>query len=135
MLSLILSNLVTKIDANPKFLIPTILITAVNIVTMFYAILAIRPKVKSSPYSREKFMDNKINILFFGNFFTMELEEFEWAMKHLQGNRELLYNSLSKDLYFLGVVLAKKYRFLQIAYTIFMVGLLISTISFVWILI
>ena len=34
------------------------------------------------------------------------------------------------DIYFLGVVLAKKYRYLRIAYTIFMWGLILSVIAF-----
>ncbi len=132
MLSLILSNLTTKIDSNPEFLVPTILIIVVNLFTMFYAILAIRPNINSVPYSRENFLKNKVNILFFGNFNKMSIDEFEWGMNHLQENRELLYNSLSKDLYYLGGVLAKKYKYLKIAYTIFMVGLIISALAFIW---
>ncbi len=132
MLSLILSSLAPKIDTNPRLLIPTILIVTVNLVTMFFAIMATRPKVSSTPYTRELFLDSKVNILFFGNFYKMPLEEFEWGMKHLMEDRDLLYNSLSKDLYFLGSVLAKKYGFLQYAYIVFMGGLIISTLAFVW---
>jgi len=132
MLSLVISNLATKIDSNPEFLIPTIIIIAVNIVTMFFAILATRPKVSSAPYSRDNFLSNKVNILFFGNFYKMSIEEFEWGMNHLQGDRDLLYNSLSKDLYYLGSVLAKKYRFLQIAYAVFMGGLSVAAVAFIW---
>jgi hypothetical protein len=36
-----------------------------------------------------------------------------------------------KDLYFLGVVLEKKYRLLRITYNIFMIGIIISVIAFV----
>jgi len=132
MMSLILSSLAPKIDANPRLLIPTILIVVVNLITMFFAIMATRPKVSSTPYTRERFLDSKVNILFFGNFYKMPLEEFEWGMKHLMEDRDLLYNSLSKDLYFLGSVLAKKYEFLQYAYIVFMGGLIISTTAFVW---
>ena len=132
MMSLILSSLAPKIDANPRLLIPTILIVIVNLITMFFAIMATRPKVSSTPYTRERFLDSKVNILFFGNFYKMPLEEFEWGMKHLMEDRDLLYNSLSKDLYFLGSVLAKKYGFLQYAYFVFMGGLIISTMAFVW---
>jgi Family of unknown function (DUF5706) len=41
-----------------------------------------------------------------------------------------LYNSMIKDNYFLGIVLAKKYRYLRIAYNIFMFGLVLSMIAF-----
>lgn len=132
MLSLILSSLAPKIDSNPRLLIPTVMIIIVNLVTMMYAILATRPKVTSAPYTRESFLSNKVNILFFGNFYKMPLDEFEWGMKQLMENRDLLYGSLSKDLYFLGSVLAKKYRYLQHAYAIFMIGMIISTLGFVW---
>ncbi len=132
MLSLILSSLAPKIDSNERLLIPTIIIIAVNIITMFFAILATRPKVSSAPYTREKFLDNKLNILFFGNFYQMPLEEFEWGMKKLMEDRDLLYGSLSKDLYFLGSVLAKKYKYLQKAYVVFMGGLIIASIAFIW---
>lgn len=132
MLSLILSSLSSKIDTNARLLIPTIIIIVVNLITMFFSIMATRPKVSTSPYSREKFLANKVNILFFGNFYKMPLDEFEWGMKKLMDDRDLLYGSLAKDLYFLGAVLAKKYRYLQFAYAIFMGGLVIATIAFVW---
>ena len=135
MLSLIIANLATKIDSNPKLLIPTITIIIVNLITMFFAILATRPKVSSTPYSRENFLEGKINILFFGNFYKMPLPEFEWGMSQLMENRDLLYGSLSKDLYFLGIVLAKKYRYLQYGYAVFMVGLIIAALAFVWALV
>ena len=132
MLSLIISSLVTKLDSNPELLLPTMIIIVVNLVTMFFSILATRPKVSSAPYSREKFMDKKVNILFFGNFYKLPLAEFEWGMNELRVNRELLYSSLTKDLYFLGAVLAKKYRFLQIAYSVFMGGLVVAVVAFIW---
>jgi hypothetical protein len=34
------------------------------------------------------------------------------------------------DIYYLGVVLARKYRYLRIAYTVFMVGLIVAVIAF-----
>jgi hypothetical protein len=45
-------------------------------------------------------------------------------------DREYLYNSMIKDIYFLGVVLARKYKYLRISYTIFMWGLIIAVIAF-----
>jgi len=37
---------------------------------------------------------------------------------------------MSRDLYFLGIVLAKKYQYLIICYNIFMYGLIISMLAF-----
>ena len=64
-------------------------------------------------------------------FFKMPYEEFDWAMSEMVKDKEYLLSAMTKDLYFLGLVLARKYRLLRITYNIFMVGLVISVISFV----
>jgi hypothetical protein len=43
---------------------------------------------------------------------------------------EFLYSSMSRDLYFLGIVLARKYQHLSYCYNIFMYGLILSMLSF-----
>ena len=43
---------------------------------------------------------------------------------------DYLYRSIIKDIYFLGVVLGKKYRLLRLSYNIFMIGLIVSVIAF-----
>jgi HD superfamily phosphodiesterase len=131
MMSLIFSSLAPKIDSNPALLIPTVLVTVVCMITMVYSILSTRPKISKAPYTRDKLTSNKINLLFFGNFYDVPLDEFEWGISKLMRDRDLLYGSLTKDLYFLGVVLAKKYKYLHTAYNIFMYGLIICTIAFI----
>ena len=51
-------------------------------------------------------------------------------MKEMMKDADYLYSSLIKDIYFLGVVLGKKYRLLRISYTIFMFGFVLAVISF-----
>ena len=51
-------------------------------------------------------------------------------MEEMLGDRDYLYSSVVKDNYFLGLVLAKKYRYLRIAYNIFMWGLIVSILAF-----
>jgi hypothetical protein len=43
---------------------------------------------------------------------------------------DYLYGSLIKDIYYLGVVLGRKYKLLRIAYNIFMAGIVISVIAY-----
>jgi predicted metal-dependent HD superfamily phosphohydrolase len=132
MLSLVLSSLVPKVDSNPTLIIPTIITLVVCISTMYFSIMATRPKIiKVSEYSREMLMENKTNLLFFGNFEKIPLDEFEWAISEMMKNRDLLYGALIKDLYFLGGILARKYRFLYFGYNVFMIGLLVSAVSFI----
>jgi len=71
-----------------------------------------------------------VNLLFFGNFHKMKLDEFEWAMSEMMKDRDYLYSSLTKDLYFLGLVLNRKYNLLRLTYSVFLVGIIMSVISF-----
>ncbi len=98
---------------------------------MVFSILSTRPKVTSGKFSKEDISNKKVNLLFFGNFHKMALNDFENGMKDMMNDEDYLYNSLIKDLYFLGKVLDKKYKLLRIAYTIFMYGIIISVIAFV----
>jgi len=130
MLSIIFSTLVPKISTNLLLLVPTILTVLVCLTTMYYAILATRPKVSKSNFTREQLLQNKTNLLFFGNFHDISLDDFEWGMDTMMKDKDLVYGALKRDLYFLGLVLSKKYGFLRTCYNIFMVGMIISSISF-----
>jgi hypothetical protein len=93
-------------------------------------VLATRPNVTSGEFTKEDIKQKKFNLLFFGNFQKMKLEEFEWAMGEMMQDRDYLYSSMKKDLYFLGLVLHKKYKILRITYTIFLIGIIVSVIAF-----
>jgi hypothetical protein len=60
----------------------------------------------------------------------MELEDYQRAMNQMMKDGEYLYDSMIKDVYFLGIVLAKKYKYLRVSYTIFMWGLIIAVLAF-----
>lgn len=68
--------------------------------------------------------------MFFGNFHKMSLPDYDWGMTEMLNDKNYLYGSLIKDLYFLGVVLARKYKLLRIAYSIFMYGLILAMLVF-----
>jgi hypothetical protein len=95
-----------------------------------FAILATRPNISSGTFTKEDIENKKTNLLFFGNFHNMTLPDYDWAMEEMLKDRDYLYGSMVKDIYFLGVVLAKKYKFLRISYDIFMYGLIISMLAF-----
>jgi len=131
MLSIVVSSLAPKLDANPHLIVPTTMLIVVCMICIIMATLSTRPKVSSANYSDEKFLDSKFNILFFGNFMQLPIDKFEWGIGKLMSDERLLYSSLSKDLYYLGLVLGKKYRYLWICYNIFMIGLGITAIAFI----
>ncbi|MEL7377746.1 MAG: Pycsar system effector family protein, partial [Bacteroidota bacterium] len=67
-----------------------------------------------------------------GNFYNMDLDDFHYGMMEMIRDDEFLYSSMTRDLYYLGVVLAKKYRFLRMTYTIFLFGMIVSVLGFVF---
>ena len=94
--------------------------------------MSTRPKVTSGKFTDEDVKNKKVNLLFFGNFHKMSFDNFEEGMLDVMSDRDYLYKSLMKDLYFLGIVLDKKYKILRIAYNVFMTGIILSVISFVF---
>jgi predicted metal-dependent HD superfamily phosphohydrolase len=131
--SIALSSIIPKLDNvnNAHLLVPTFIMLMFCVASIIFAILSTRPKVTSGVFTRQDIEDRKVNLLFFGNFYKMPLEEYEWAINEMMKDNEYLYNSLIKDLYFLGLVLEKKYRLLRITYNIFMVGIIVSVVAFV----
>ncbi|MGY5354505.1 Pycsar system effector family protein [Wenyingzhuangia sp. IMCC45467] len=131
-LSLALANLFPKLDkvGNQYLIIPTIVFLLTAVTSIVFAILSTRPKVTSGTFTQEDVDNKKVNLLFFGNFHKVSLDMFNKSMFSLIDDREYLYKSLNKDLYFLGLVLAKKYKLLRLTYAIFMTGIVLSVISF-----
>ncbi|STD08078.1 Uncharacterised protein [Chryseobacterium carnipullorum] len=62
----------------------------------------------------------------------MIFNDYHTAMKDLIKDRDYIYDSMVKDLYFLGKVLDRKYKLLSITYKIFMAGIIISVLSFAY---
>ncbi|MEB8328619.1 DUF5706 domain-containing protein [Flavobacteriaceae bacterium KMM 6897] len=131
-ISLALSNLIPKLDnpSNEYLIYPTIIFVLFSVVSMVLAVLATRPNVTRGEFTKEDVNQRKVNLLFFGNFHKMGLKEYEWAINELIKDKEYIYSSLTKDLYFLGLVLNRKYKILRWTYTIFMIGMILSVIAF-----
>ena len=130
-LSVVVSVLVRKLENNEYLIVPTVLLVSVCLATMVFAILATRPNVSRGRFKREDIKNKRTNLLFFGNFHGMEIENYEWAMKEMMRDGDYLYGSMIKDIYYLGKVLGQKYKYLRISYNIFMFGFVIAILSFV----
>ncbi|WP_299885147.1 Pycsar system effector family protein [uncultured Lacinutrix sp.] len=131
-ISLVLSNLVSKLDnpTNDYLIWPTAIFALFTVISIVLSVLATRPNVTSGKFNKEDVANKKVNLLFFGNFHKMKLDEFEWAMNEMMQDRDYLYGSLTKDLYFLGLVLNRKYSLLRLTYSVFMIGIIVSVIAF-----
>lgn len=129
-LSVVISVLFRKLEEFPNLLIPTLMLVATCLITIVFAILATRPNISSGKFTREDIKEKRTNLLFFGNFHGMELNNYDWGMREMMKDADYLYGSLIKDIYFNGRVLARKYKLLRWSYSIFMFGFVASIIGF-----
>lgn len=131
-ISVCLSVLVPKLDAprNSHLIIPSFILLVSSVLTIIFAILSTKPNVTKVRFTAQDVTDRKVNLLFFGNFNRMIFDDYQNAMHILIKDRDYIYDSMVKDLYYLGKVLDRKYRLLSITYQIFMAGIIISVLSF-----
>lgn len=117
-------------ETNPQIVLPVIIFLVTGLTSLIFAVLSARPKVTALNEHLTSKEEKRRNIVFFGNFVSMDLEEYEEAMDAVFRDPELLYGNLTRDLYFLGKVLDKKYRYLTVSYNIFMIGFVTTVITF-----
>jgi hypothetical protein len=129
-ISVLLSLLLRKIEDHTNLAIPATLLLAVNLVTIIFSILATRPHIPSGKFSKADLDEKKVNLLFFGNFYKMSLEEYAGGMLIMMDDKDFLYGSLIRDVYFQGIALGNKYRWLRWSYNVFMYGLIASVLAF-----
>lgn len=130
-MSIIIASIFSRIDTNPWLAVPTTLLLVGCLISMVFAVLAARPRVSSRLLTLDEVRQNRANILFFGNFVNMNQTDFLDGMVALLGDTDKLYTSMMRDLYSLGGVLARKYRLLRTAYTLFMISLVVSVVLFI----
>ncbi len=131
-ISIVLSALFPKFDKNQYLLIPALTLLSFSIITIIMAIVSTIPRTTHGLLTHEDVRNKRGNLLFFGNFHQMAIDDYEWGMDELMKDRDYLYKSLTRDLFYLGKVLKQKYAYLRIAYFAFVIGLCASILLFVF---
>ncbi|GAK90543.1 metal-dependent phosphohydrolase [Nonlabens ulvanivorans] len=132
-ISLALANLIPKLEqvSNRHLLWPTLILVLFSVASIVLSIMSTRPNITTGEFTDDEVRERKVNLLFFGNFHKMPLDKYKNSVMDLLEEKEEVYESLIKDLYYLGVVLARKYKLLRLTYTIFMIGIIGSVLAFV----
>ena len=111
-------------------LAPSIIFMFTCITTMVFATLSTRPIKIDGQTNLAKISTRKTNLFFFGNFYNLGLKTYQEEVKKVIANEDQLGTSIINDLYFLGLSLGNKFRYLRICYNVFIVGIGLSLISF-----
>lgn len=119
-----------NIQDNIQFIVPTLILMTSSLGAIIFGVLSAIPKYSEMDFDMKDVKDNKVSLLFFNNFLSVEKEEFVDYLNNLKVNQGLLYEDLARDVYNLGGVLKKKYQLLNIAYKLFVIGLALSFLCF-----
>jgi predicted metal-dependent HD superfamily phosphohydrolase len=130
-MSIIISVLIRKLAENPFLTWPTFLLLSSSFASTVFSILATRPKIDRGTFSQSDLDDKKVNLIYFGNFHQMPIDDYIGGMEVVMSDRVFLYQTLIRDAYWHGSVLGRKYGFLRKAYNVFLFGLGISIAAFV----
>ena len=127
----------TEIDnGNMVLIIPIVMIILTALVTAIYAIRSAKPRL-IKPKKVEIDEDKKTSLLFFENIWSYTTEEYIEKMESLLESPQDIYQHMMIDIHNQAKVLHRKYELLRKAYIVFMVGFVISIISFLllWLLV
>ncbi|MES2419310.1 MAG: Pycsar system effector family protein [Bacteroidota bacterium] len=130
-LSLIVSLVLRRLEDNAFLVIPTFILLIVSLSTIIFSILATRPAIPAGVFTQNDLANKKVNLLFFGNFYKMALNDYANGMVKVMNDNEFLYGTLITDVYSQGVVLGRKYKLIRIAYNIFMFGLIAAVLAYI----
>ncbi len=123
----------TSFTRNPILAVPMGILLATSLASVTSAILSAQPDVTSFKWLKrnpEIATNRRVNLLFFGQFTKLSLQRFQEGMRDLMRQKDTLYNNMVTDVYYLGEVLDRKYKLLRVSYSIFMVGLILTALSF-----
>jgi hypothetical protein len=131
LLSIILGTTIGQIEEYPHLLIPVLLILTTNLLSIVYAVVATRPAKRHEDPEAASEQQYHNNLLFYGDYTRISESEYIKGMRYLTHQGEELYDAISRDVYYTGKILQKKFGYLRISFNIFMFGLIISVIAFV----
>ena len=101
-ISIMIASIGPRLELNPWLLLPTSVLLLTCAGSLIFAILAARPRITRRPVTLDDVRQNRANILFFGNFVNMPMDEFETGMEELIADPPRLYANMARDIYSLG---------------------------------
>jgi hypothetical protein len=111
---------------------PVLVLVAGCLVSLAFAVLGARPRLSRAAVTIDDIRGNSGNLLFFGQFTSMPLAEFQASLRVLMKDPDLLYDHLGRQLYLMGQSLSTKYRLLQLAYGAFLASIVVATAVFAY---
>jgi hypothetical protein len=107
-------------EVAPEMLVLATFALASAVLAVLAVLPATRPK-RGAP----------LNLLFFGSFTQLDQEDYIDRVVEKLADEEDVYRTMARDIYQNGAILQrKKYRFLGLAYRVFLAGMVLTVIVF-----
>jgi len=121
----------TYIPTYNYLIIPAAVLLLTSLLSITYATLATRPVKTKGSTDLSQIGTGKTNLFFFGNYHSMNINDYKSGLKEVFSSQDLLDSSVMNDLYWLGVALGTKFNRLRICYAIFLIGMVLTVLAFV----
>ena len=128
--SILLTLAVAKIEQG-TLLIPSIAVAVSCVPALVFAILCVMPSaaVRAKPIKNNEKLSH-FNPLFFMHFTRLPIDRFEREIERVVRDPQELYQHLSQDIYYAGLVLRlKKFRYLRWSYLSLLFGVGICSLA------
>ena len=119
------------VNQQPAFLLPVAIFLLTGMASLVTSVMAARPSVTKKNSKNTTPSDANTDLVFFGNFVHLDLDTYEAAMDSMLRDGELIYGNMTRDLYYLGQVLDRKYKLLKMSYNLFMIGFIVTVAAFI----
>jgi Family of unknown function (DUF5706) len=96
------------------------LVTSLTVIVVSLAVT--RPKLKGLPPSASPHSSSPGDLLFFGIYAEMEMENYVREMEYMFSDSDYICNTLIREIFHQAHILGKKYKFLRLAYSSFLLG-------------
>lgn len=99
--------------------------------SLIFATLAARPSITAINVDKKKPLQEVAKQMFlFTHYAAMTPNDFEQAIDIMMKDTGLVYGGMARDLRIYGQLLVEKYSLLRMSYNIFIIGLVLTVISF-----
>jgi hypothetical protein len=139
------------------YFFPMVLFILTSCISIYFALLAASPQathtdkglvawikgiihgeatlnnIKNYTRFNQGYIEGESNLLIYADRSKLSKKEYWMRMRELLGNQELIYDKMSDQLYWLGMITNTKFSMLSISYAVFRWGLVISMVVFLFI--
>jgi len=118
------------IDFSDLSQITLLILVFTTLISLILAILVVRPGLVGH-VDQDENENISENIFAVKSIGRIPLEKFEKAFSDILLSTKLLYGNMIKDLHHYDKLLSKKFQLLRASYTIFLVGMILTVVSFI----